>query len=73
MTTENAIHFTSEYKHVNDMEWEMGRFKNKTKFLFHPDPGRPSRARKSYNMSLAQAFRFTSTTSLKSGIGAGLS
>ena len=24
------------------MEWEMGRFKNKTKFLFHPRPDRPT-------------------------------
>ena len=31
-----------EYKHVDDMEWEMGRFKNRTKFLFHPRPDRPT-------------------------------
>src|SRR5204863_5123155 len=31
-----------EFKHVDDMEWEMGRFKNKTKFLFHPRPDRPT-------------------------------
>ena len=31
-----------EFKHVDDMEWEMGRFKNKTKFLFHPHPDRPT-------------------------------
>ena len=31
-----------EYKHVDDMEWEMGRFKNRTKFLFHPHPDRPT-------------------------------
>jgi hypothetical protein len=23
-----------EYKHVDDMAWEMGQFKNRTKFLF---------------------------------------
>ena len=31
-----------EYKHVNDMEWEMGRFKNRTKFLFNPRADRPT-------------------------------
>jgi quercetin dioxygenase-like cupin family protein len=42
VTTDNATRFAPEYKHVSDMEWEMGRFKNKTKFLFHPNPGRPT-------------------------------
>ena len=42
MSAKNATHFAPEYKHVNDMEWEMGRFKNKTKFLFHPRPERPT-------------------------------
>jgi quercetin dioxygenase-like cupin family protein len=42
MDTENATHFAPEFRHVNDMEWEMGRFKNKTKFLFHPRPERPT-------------------------------
>jgi quercetin dioxygenase-like cupin family protein len=37
-TTHNA----PEFKHVDDMEWEMGRFKNKTKFLFHPRPDSPT-------------------------------
>src|SRR5262245_42631304 len=31
-----------EYRHVDDMEWEMGRFKNKTKFLFHARADRPT-------------------------------
>jgi hypothetical protein len=31
-----------EYKHVDDMEWEMGRLKNRTKFLFHPRADRPT-------------------------------
>ena len=31
-----------EFKHVDDMEWEMGRFNNKTKFLFHPRLDRPT-------------------------------
>ncbi len=35
-------HHAPEFKHVDDMDWEMGRFKNKTKFLFHPRPERPT-------------------------------
>src|ERR1043166_8534021 len=35
-------HHAPEFKHVDSMEWEMGRFKNKTKFLFHPRPERPT-------------------------------
>ena len=31
-----------EFKHAEDMEWEMGRFGNVTKFLFHPRPERPT-------------------------------
>ena len=31
-----------EFKHVDDMAWEMGRFNNKTKFLFHPRLDRPT-------------------------------
>lgn len=31
-----------EYRHVDDMDWETGRFRNKTKFLFHPRPERPT-------------------------------
>jgi anti-sigma factor ChrR (cupin superfamily) len=31
-----------EFKHVEDMKWEMGRFGNVTKFLFHPRPERPT-------------------------------
>ena len=31
-----------EYKHVDEMEWEMGQFKNRTKFLFHPRLDRPT-------------------------------
>ena len=29
-------HHAPEFKHAADMEWEMGRFGNVTKFLFHP-------------------------------------
>jgi hypothetical protein len=35
-------HSPPEFKHVDDMDWEMGRFGNVTKFLFHPRPGRPT-------------------------------
>jgi hypothetical protein len=31
-----------EFKHAADVEWEMGRFGNVTKFLFHPRPKRPT-------------------------------
>lgn len=40
---ENSVtHHMPEYKRPEDMEWEMGRFKNKTKFLFHTRPERPT-------------------------------
>lgn len=35
-------HNAPEFKHPSEMEWEMGRFKNVTKFLFHPRPERPT-------------------------------
>jgi hypothetical protein len=35
-------HHAPEFKHIDDMDWEMGRFKNKTKFLFHTRPERPT-------------------------------
>lgn len=41
MSTKAGDH-APEYKHVDDMSWEMGRFKNKTKFLFHPRSERPT-------------------------------
>ena len=37
-----STHHAPEFKHPDDMEWEMGRFKNVTKFLFHPRPERPT-------------------------------
>ena len=37
-TTHNA----PEFKHPDEMDWEMGRFRNVTKFLFHPTPERPT-------------------------------
>ena len=37
-------HNAPEFKHPSEMDWEMGRFKNVTKFLFHPTPERPARS-----------------------------
>jgi quercetin dioxygenase-like cupin family protein len=31
-----------EIKHIDDMDWELSRFGTSTKFLFHPDPDRPT-------------------------------
>ena len=47
MTTEakrtaNPTHNAPEFRHPSEMEWEMGRFNNVTKFLFHPTPERPT-------------------------------
>ena len=38
----SQTHNPPEFKHAADMEWEMGRFGNVTKFLFHPRPERPT-------------------------------
>ena len=38
----SGTHYPPEFKHAADMEWEMGRFGNVTKFLFHPRPERPT-------------------------------
>jgi quercetin dioxygenase-like cupin family protein len=38
----SGTHNPPEFKHAEDMEWEMGRFGNVTKFLFHPRPQRPT-------------------------------
>ena len=35
-------HNAPEFKHPDEMDWEMGRFRNRTKFLFHPTPERPT-------------------------------
>ncbi len=37
-----ATHNAPEFKHPDEMDWEMGRFRNVTKFLFHPTPERPT-------------------------------
>jgi hypothetical protein len=40
--SESGTHNPPEFKHAADLEWEMGRFGNVTKFLFHPRPERPT-------------------------------
>ena len=40
--SESATHHPPEFKHAADLEWEMGRFGNVTKFLFHPRLERPT-------------------------------
>ena len=40
--SERATHHPPEFRHAADLEWEMGRFGNVTKFLFHPRPERPT-------------------------------
>jgi len=35
-------HSPPEYRKPDEMEWQMGRFKNRTKFLFHTRPERPT-------------------------------
>ena len=47
MTTEAkrtaaSTHNAPEFRHASEMDWEMGRFNNVTKFLFHPTPERPT-------------------------------
>ena len=37
-----ASHHPPEFRHPEEMDWEMGRFNNVTKFLFHPSPDRPT-------------------------------
>ena len=38
----SGTHNPPEFKHAEDMEWEMGRFGNVNKFLFHPRRERPT-------------------------------
>ena len=55
-----------EFKHVDDMEWEMGRFNNRTKFLFHPRLDRPTEPNPAFcGTSPGRAFPSTDTTSHK--------
>ena len=37
-----TTHHAPQFRHPDDMAWEMGRFRNATKFLFHPTPERPT-------------------------------
>ncbi len=37
-----AAHRAPQFRHPDGMEWEMGRFGNVTKFLFHPRPEDPT-------------------------------
>lgn len=38
----SLVHQLPQYRRQEEMEWEMGRFKNKTKFLFHTRPECPT-------------------------------
>ena len=42
-TAGSESHHAPELRHPDDMDWEMGRFKNRTKFLFHPSDENPTR------------------------------
>ncbi|WP_454004419.1 cupin domain-containing protein [Alcaligenes sp. Marseille-Q7550] len=42
MPKSDIRHHMPEYRRPEDMEWEMGRFKNRTKFLFHTRDERPT-------------------------------
>src|ERR1700723_2417148 len=44
----SGTHHPPEFKHAEDMEWQMGRFGNVTKFLFHPRPERPTEPNAGY-------------------------
>ena len=57
MSSNNAndqppVHHLPEYRVPEDMEWEMGRFKNKTKFLFHTRAERPTEPNAGFLLSL---------------------
>ena len=38
----NFTHHAPEFAHPDEIAWQMGRFGNATKFLFHPTPERPT-------------------------------
>ena len=38
----NGGYHAPRFRHLDDMEWEIGRFKNRTKFLFHPSAENPT-------------------------------
>ena len=61
-------HNAPEFRHPDEMEWEMGRFRNVTKFLFHPTPERPTVPNAGFlRYEPGAAFPCTSTTSRRSG------
>ena len=37
-----TTHHAPQFRHSDDMPWQMGRFGNATKFLFHPTPENPN-------------------------------
>ena len=37
-----TTHHAPQFKHPDDMAWQLGRFRNATKFLFHPTPEHPN-------------------------------
>ena len=37
-----TTHHAPQFRHPDDMEWELGRFRNATKFLFHPTSEQPN-------------------------------
>ena len=63
-----------EFKHAADMEWEMGRFGNVTKFLFHPRPERPTEPNAGFLKYPpgTRPFRRTGTTSARPTVEATL-
>ena len=65
----SGTHNPPEFKHAEDMEWEMGRFGNVTKFLFHPRPERPTEPNAGISQICAGRLfsRCTGTISLRSG------
>jgi hypothetical protein len=64
----SGTHNPPEFKYAEDIEWEMRRFGNVTKFLFHPRPEvRRSPMRDFSNTRPARPFRCTGTTSRRFG------
>ena len=64
----SGTHSPPEFKHAADMEWEMGRFGNVTKFLFHPRPERPTEPNAGFlKYAPGASFHCTGTISPRSG------
>lgn len=61
-------HHRPEYRTPDSKDWEMGRFKNKTKFLFHTSPERPTEPNAGFlRYEPAPASACISTSSRRSG------